>query len=194
MREGVSNIWLIGIIVLFISIFASYIAITINYTSSFKIKNEVLSIIEKHKGMTSSTGHEEKSKITNENITVGVGALQTINLYLRGRAYTSTGQCPQDGNTWYGVPELKEVSELKSFSGNLYEPAQSNKKYYYCFARFNNEAISGYDSAYYKVRLFYKLEFPALSEFLSIKVEGLTDEIYDPQDKDKFTSNSNIYS
>lgn len=190
MREGVSNIWLIGIIVLFISIFASYIAITINYTSSFKIKNEVLSIIEKHKGMTDNVGTHGKSVIRGhegETITIDVGALQTINLYLAGRAYTSMGYCPNDGKKWYGVKELKWDNT------HNYEDANNSTKYYYCFARFNNEAVSGYDSEYYKVRLFYKLELPALSEFMSIKVEGVTDEIFNPQGGGSFTPNSSIY-
>lgn len=193
MREGISNIWLIGIIILFISIFASYIAITINYTSSFKIKNEVLTIIEKHKGMTSNDAFQEKDSIVGKGkMYLNAGALQTINLYLMGRAYTSTGYCPKnDGNTWYGVENLYTKDELKG--KKLAKQADNNTKYYYCFARFENKTTSGKNTAYYKVRLFYKTEFPALSEFLSIKVEGITDEIYDPQDaKENYKNSKNV--
>lgn len=190
MKEGISNIWLIGIIMVFISVFASYIAITINYTDSFKIKNEALKIVEKHKGMTDKVATTcSDCAIVNPHTTIHVdaGALQTINLYLKGRAYTSMGHCPNDGKAWYGVPELSWDSQ-----GN-YEPANNDTKYYWCFSRYGVDRLTGYDTEYYKLRFFYKLEFPALSEWLAIKVEGLTDEIYDPAPVN-FTKNGSIYS
>ena len=56
MKQGIANIWLLGMIVVFIAMFSAYIAITVNYTKSFKMKNEMLSIIEKHHGVTSNLG------------------------------------------------------------------------------------------------------------------------------------------
>ena len=37
-------------------------------------------------------------------------------------------------------------------------------------------------SNYYKVRLFYKMELPVLSEWLAVRVDGETDEINDDQE------------
>lgn len=191
MKEGISNIWLIGIIMVFILIFACYITVTISYTDTFKMKNEVLYIIEKHKGLTYNMGASGTSVIrSGATITTNVGALQTINLYLLGRSYDNTGQCPTEG-TWYGVKTLDpRVSDPLHVD---YEQVNPNQKYYYCFAKFENKQPSGLKTAYYRIRLFYKFEFPALSEFLSIKVDGLTDEIYDPQDSIS-SSGSNPYS
>lgn len=193
MKEGVSSVWLIGIVMIFILVFASYISITINYTNTFKIKNEVLTIIEKHKGMTDKVSNKTVDSVvkSGEQINIDVGALQTISLYLLGRGYNATGYCPNDGNTWYGVPDIYENSWEKT--GN-YESASSNKKYYYCFAKFNNHIQSGYgqETIYYKVRMFYQVEFPALSEWLFIKVEGITDEIYNPQES-TFAANADLY-
>ncbi len=185
MKEGISNIWLIGIIVVFIFIFACYISVTIGYTAAFKLKNESLKIIEKHKGMTNQESNKMVPSVvkSGESVHGNVGALQTINLYLLGNAYTATGHCPKptaDGrthDTWYGVKSL----EYESSTG-FFEEAQADEKYYYCFARYAIEQRTAYAAIHYKLRLFYKMEFPFLSEFLAVKVDGITDEIYNPQD------------
>ncbi len=192
MKNSVSNIWLLGIIIFFILIFAAYIAITISYTQSFKYKNEILNIIEKHHGMTDDSSGESVGSLikSGENVTAGVGALQTISLYLRGNAYTATGSCPKDDNTWYGVSEMTWDGNQ---AGAVVEEAKDGQKYYYCFSKYGTGKISRYSTVYYKVRLFYKFEFPVLSEFLSIKVEGMTDEIYNPVDDD-FYQNGDVFS
>ena len=46
MKESISNVWLIGLVVSFILIFSCYIAITVDYSKAFKMKNEILSILE----------------------------------------------------------------------------------------------------------------------------------------------------
>jgi hypothetical protein len=105
MKDSIANVWLLGLVITFILLFSAYIAITVDYSQTFKLKNEVLNIIEKNKGMTSSTGQPQTSKIkSGKSITVDVGALQTINLYLAGNSYTAKGPCPEnDGAKWYGV-------------------------------------------------------------------------------------------
>lgn len=176
MKESISNVWLLGIIMFFILIFAAYIAVTVDYSQTFKLKNEVLSIIEKNKGFTDNVGSASgTSKIkSGENIQINVGAAQTINLYLAAHAYTSRGYCP-DETGWYGISDLVWNVSVPV------EAAQSGKKYYYCVAKYyTGKSSDYYKSIYYRVRLFYKMEFPVLQDFFSIKVEGVTDEIYKP--------------
>jgi len=187
-KAGISNIWLLGLIATFIFIFSCYIIISINYTKSFKMKNEMLTIIEKGKGMTGLNGmptlSEVSSKIVSgERVKVNVPTFQTINYYLLGNAYDAMNYCPQEYNEntcWYGVTSLLE---------HKYEPAQQGKKYYYCFAKFakgnNSEDLGNmYNRYYYKVRLFYKMELPVLDNWLAVKVDGKTAEINDVQDID----------
>ena len=82
MKNGIANIWLLGIVIVFIALFSAYIAITINYSSSFKMKNEILSIIEKHKGLTNYVGETKESMIEGKGpVTANVGAFQTINYF-----------------------------------------------------------------------------------------------------------------
>ena len=190
MKAGISNIWLLGMIATFIFLFSCYVIISVNYTKSFKMKNEILTIIEKSKGMTglgtTSAGQTCHSKFGFGDVTCKVPAFQTINIYLRGNAYTAMGYCPKDSDDelyddrWYGVLSLDD---------NTYERAVEGTKYYYCFAKYQyrlagdpNAPLSNtLSSTYYKVRLFYKMELPVLSEWLSIRVDGETGEIVDDQ-------------
>jgi hypothetical protein len=197
-KQGISNIWLLGMIVVFIAMFSAYIITTINYSKSFKMKNEMLTIIEKHHGMTSNLGTKvsqspfltsigKNAPEGGNGITVDLGAVQTINLYLRGMAYSTLGRCPNnnDPNTdypghWYGVTSLAEDEHLYQISE---EVTTNEKKYYWCFAKYDAQLRTGkYTSAYYKVRIFYGFDLPVLSTFLAVKVDGMTDEIFDLQD------------
>ncbi len=203
MKQGISNIWLLGMIVVFIAMFSAYIITTINYSKAFKMKNEMLTIIEKHHGMTSnigsSVGENCKSNYSDTTpIVCDVGAVQTINLYLRGMAYDTLGRCPNNDDRkndlpgiWYGVTSLSETDELY----NLAEKVNTNeRKYYWCFAKYDAQLRTGkYTSAYYKVRIFYGFDVPVLSTFLAVKVDGMSDEIYDLQDiKGKVGNDNNI--
>ncbi len=182
MKDSIANVWLLGLIIVFILIFACYITITINYTASFKLKNEMLSIIERHKGLTDQVSHcNTPSNLKGKSGTVcaDLGAYQTINLYLKGNAYTAKGQCPNDGEIWYGVKDLV----YENSAGGSYELAKSSEKYYYCFAKYKTTERNispKFSTVYYKIRLFYKFEVPVLTEFLSVRVDGMTDEIYNP--------------
>ena len=55
MKESIGNVWLFSIVLVFILIFAAYLTVTLNYSKAFKLKNEVLTIIEKKKGISDKT-------------------------------------------------------------------------------------------------------------------------------------------
>jgi len=196
MKDSIANVWLFGLVISFILIFACYITITISYTKSYKMKNEVLLIIEKHLGVTTFFSNETVDSIipgVSENVTINAGTIQTINAYLSGNAYTAKGTCnfqdpiyyaddDQEYNVqWYGVTSL----DFTNKSNVSIEKVKSNTKYYYCFAKIQKKKYiknTRYTPVYYRVRLFYKMEIPALQNFLAIKVDGETSDIYDCQD------------
>jgi len=201
MRNGIANIWITAMVVIFIFLMVTYIATTTSYMNTYKMKNEVLGIIERHHGITSSEGTETNSKIGSGTVTWQVGTLQTINLYLRGSGYSSNnrGYCPSGGN-WYGATLTFEDTDFDDSFGTgvdlpsgllsgggskTVEKAQSGKKYSYCFARYYNSSniktgiTAGY---YYRVRLFYSFNIPILSTFIGVRVDGVTKVIYNIAD------------
>ena len=50
MREAIGGTWLFGLVITFIVFFASFLAISINYSSAFNVKNNVVDIISKYEG------------------------------------------------------------------------------------------------------------------------------------------------
>ena len=202
MKTGISAIWLVGLVITFLMIFSAYIIITVDYSKTFKLKNEVLTIIEKNKGMTIYNGVKVNSTIKrSEKVLANVGAVKTINAFLAGSGYTAKGPCdiPKGTTYIYGVKYLK-FGQNDGW-GNIGESAKKGEEYYYCFAKYPTGRLIDkntgkprelYKSVYYRVELFYKFEIPILREFLPIRVDGVTDEIYRPA-SDSFSENSRDY-
>ena len=187
MKSAISNIWLLGLVALFIFVFAGYLAVTINYTKTFKVKNEMLTIIEKQKGVVNIQTPTSKASIvkTGQTVNSNVGSLQILALYLYGSTYRVTGTCDTHtesgyvNNTWYGVTDLGVPG--KGSSGPVTPEVKevkpgSNLKYYFCFAR--GKGKNG--STFYRVQVFYKMDLPVLGDIFTYRVEGTTVEIFNP--------------
>jgi len=58
MRESIGGAWILGIVMTFIVLFASFLAISINYSKAFKVKNNVVDLIEKNEGMNQNAAEE----------------------------------------------------------------------------------------------------------------------------------------
>ncbi len=154
MRQTIGATWIFQLVIIFTLIFAAYIALTINFSKSFRTKNEVLSLIEKSQGMT-------------EN------GVKLINNYLLSSGYTATGKCKsQEGFVVYGVKSL--LSEQASSSVEKMVPG---KEYYYCFTKYDSYHQYYTTRAYYRVTLFFRFDLPVLGDITSFDVEGQTSEI-----------------
>lgn len=78
MREATGGALLIKIMLIFIAIYISFLAVSINYSLAFRVKNELISIIEVNEGYSETTD-------------------QQIRQYLGEVGYTKRG------NKWYDV-------------------------------------------------------------------------------------------
>jgi len=58
MRESIGGAWILGIVMTFIVLFASFLAVSINYSKAFKVKNNVVDLIEKNEGMNTRAAEE----------------------------------------------------------------------------------------------------------------------------------------
>ena len=55
MKEAFGGTWIMGFVVLFIVLFSAYLAVSVNYTRAFKVKNKIVNIIEENQGFNSKT-------------------------------------------------------------------------------------------------------------------------------------------
>lgn len=61
MREAIGGTWIFSIVIVFVVLFSSYLAISVNYSKAFKVKNKIVTIIEQKEGLSSSAQDEIKS-------------------------------------------------------------------------------------------------------------------------------------
>ncbi len=52
MRDAIGGVFSLQIIVIFMLIVNGYLAFTVNYTKAFRVKNQIIQIIEQHEGFT----------------------------------------------------------------------------------------------------------------------------------------------
>ena len=52
MKQAISASWLFTLVILFIFLFASFLSLSTNYAKAFKVKDEIISTIERENGFT----------------------------------------------------------------------------------------------------------------------------------------------
>ncbi len=110
MREAIGGSWIFTIVIVFIVLFSGYLAISVNYSKAFKVKNGIISIIEQNEGLN-STAQEE------------------INTYFSGVGYYVYSACsseekgygPNNTNTGYRYCVSKRVSGDGTFRKTYYK-------------------------------------------------------------------------
>lgn len=161
MKDAISGMGLYIIVIAFIALFTTYVSVTTTYSRCFRIKDELVTVIEHYHGLTQE-------------------ALDEMNTFLSGMGYSSSGTCPNDGKMWNAY----------SLSGHQGYGTKTN----YCVAKnvttsnstmTANSVYAGvgmYDSAYYQVVVFFKLEWPIIRNIFNITISGETQIITNPED------------
>lgn len=158
MRESIGGGWLFTVVVLFIVLFSSYLAISINYSKAFKVKNFILSTVERREGYNGKYNETELETIGKPGslIKSDENAQTEIYSYLKEFGYYSkvikSGYCEDNkmGQTMPGGYCVKHICNKQDEVGGNY----------------------------YKVTTFLKIEFPLINFVLKVPVSGETKLIY----------------
>ena len=129
-------------ILLFTLLFTGFLALAITYNKVYKMKNEVISIIEKYEGISSN----QKT-------------LEIVNNYLESNGYNVTGQCDADE---HGIIDL---------TNPVPEDASPGNRYFYCLSSEVHPGENG-AKIYYDVKLFFKFNLPFIGELFTFQVAG----------------------
>ncbi len=105
MREAIGGTWITQLVIAFMLIFVAFLALSVNYTKAFQMKNEMMTIIEQQEGLTSNS-------------------INIINNYLSNNGYHTTGNCKGYD---YGMTKLD--------GGTLEKVVNNTKQYSYCVNR-----------------------------------------------------------
>lgn len=182
MKEAIGGSWLYTLVIVMIALFTTFVSVTTNYTRTYKIKDNLIAIIEKHGGVTKGE----------------FGTLQEINTYLDSVGYTATGSCPkpssnvnQEGSTenWHPFSRTKNDGEASGFGDKanycIYKHVIScrvDKTGDGNFVTYTGEL--GYNTlprAYYGVTTFFRLDWPILREIIKVQLTGETATLFLPK-------------
>jgi len=169
MRRAVGSTWIFSLVITFTLIFTGFLSLALNYSKTYKLKNELTLMIEKYQGLTLSDSSKNKtSKLK--------GSINIMNMYLINNGYVAKGVCKitlqdeENGKKTYGIADL---------TTNNYELVNlgSKKEYYYCVTieRANKDSCTHI----FNVRLFFNFNLPVFGRIRQFSVEGKTNEIYD---------------
>lgn len=144
MKESIGESWTIQLIAAFVLLFVAFLSLMIAYSRCFKVKNEVVSIIEKYETL-------EKSE-------------SIISDYMDAAGYTGTGTCKinKDG----GIKATKTYC-LKD-SG--LDPDTTTG----CRACIEQQNDNNNHVTVYRVSLFYNFNIPAFGRLATFEVTGKT--------------------
>ena len=167
MREAIGGAWLLGIAVVLIAVFTSYLAFSVNYAKAFKVKDGIIEKIEKWDGFWGESTTQQTP-------------VQEIDEFLKKIAYNNQGKCSsvidfgnKPGSKWVGI------------NGNITGNSSYNPGglYNYCVERVSKIGTGGdYTTAYYKVTVFYGLTLGFIDLNSIFNLTGETKTIYYPQD------------
>ncbi len=171
MRESIGGTWTLQIVIVFILFFVAFITLTINYTRAFRVKNEIINIIEREEGFTPSTADP--------------GARYLVASYLNNNGYQAKGKC--DVGT-YGISSISLNDASVESSFEKIDDSKKNNKYYYCLKKIKNpikgvsekeiEKYNYKNRAYYEVTVFFKFNLPVIGDLTTFSVHGETNDVY----------------
>lgn len=154
MREAIGSTWLIGIVITFIAIFSGFLAYSISYTKAFRVKNEIINIIEKNEGFT-------ESNIDLTNVSDATLRDQTST---EARAFRFIKSIGYNHSMFDGASNPCREGELQTGG--------------YCLVKYCPNKGSENDRIYYKVTTFISLSIPVINVGIRIPITGETKSLY----------------
>lgn len=163
MKESISMTSIFQIVILFILLFTAIMALTINNSNAFGVKDEVVNIINFNNGeFLGDNPNELSDEIKN--------ALAQAN-------YRTTGECDEDftGYDRSGVETstspvicIRKVNVTEGIDNYLKEKIDENKLV-------PGETMNG---SYYQIKVFYQLDLPIIKQIYNFSTKGETKIIY----------------
>ena len=145
MRHTIGGTWILQLVIVFILLFAAFIILTLNYSRTVKVKNELIDMVEKYEGLNTNS-------------------VTLVNNYLLYNGYTTQGVCAKNGENTTGI------YGAYSLNSSTLEEVRVEEKYYYCVKKYNGAN----NTNYYQLTVFYKFNLPVIGETGSFSIKGST--------------------
>lgn len=153
LRESIGGAWILGIVMVFMMIFVAYISISINYSNAFRLKTEMVTIVEEYEGINPTS-------------------LSRLQALLDKYGYRNKMSCKiNTDDKIIGVTDqvvTKNPTTKQSYCVTREErPAQSGAEEKY----------------YYTIYVSFDFALPILGDIFKFQVNGETNAILYPNDR-----------
>lgn len=158
MKESIGGTQIFILVVALVLIFSGIMALTINRSNAFSVKDQLVSIIEREGRF------DMESEIVGDRLSGKGDALTQIVESLEHNSYRQLGRCPEsEGNTI-----------VTAYQRNGSKVSGDNKASF-CVVRISGESPIGAPPVYYyQVIVFYTLDLPVLNTLFNFRVVGET--------------------
>lgn len=145
MREAVGSTFLFNLMIVFIFFFAAFLAIAINYSQAFRIKNQIINYIEQYEGLDT----DNEDRIVN---------------YIGNSGYYRTPTC--DCTTY----DCSNNTNDNANGARVFSTSQNRSANGLCIRKLTNDN----DDVYYQVTTFVSFNLPIIGNFFTFPVKGET--------------------
>ena len=168
MKESIGATQIFLLVIALILIFSGIMALTINRSNAFAVKDQIVSIIETE-GKFDMTSEIVAGKYVGDCVNKSGSkciepALQQIVDVLDHNSYRQTGRCPESSTGKKVISYQRNGSKVSG-----------NNKASFCILQIDGNSPAGAPPVYYyEVIVFYTLDLPIVNEAFNFHVKGQT--------------------
>ena len=149
MREAVGGTFLFNLMIIFIFFFAAFLAIAINYSQAFRIKNQIINYIEQYEGINNDNDRKRRLDFINSS------------------GYYREQNCDCDrGGTANNYSCNNTTDDVNGSSVSL----NGQRANGLCIRKLTNDN----GDVYYSVTTFVSFNLPIIGNFFTFPVKGET--------------------
>lgn len=152
MREAVGSYFLTTIFIIFVVLFTGYMCLSINMNKAYKVKNEIINIIQKNNGLDENT-------------------LYQIQDFMTKVGYRTTGRCDSSNDYAFGISGTSTNSNKPVFCAKQIVTEYSAETY---------TTVQFPKASYYQVKVFFSIDLPIVRQLFTFGLKGSTKKLFYP--------------
>ena len=169
MKEAIGGSYIFQIVIIFIALFSSFIVYSVSYSKAFRVKNQVLDLIEQFQGYTESMTGDDLTVLSDQEL-MDNGSVEAL-AYKDIRNYGYKHDI-LDGNDDLCYTTLDDYN-----TSTIYNVKGEMKTGGYCVFKKCNNNIANRNTTY-KVTAFIALQIPVINVIVKVPISGETKTIY----------------
>lgn len=156
MRDSINGLWLFGIVMTLMVFLIAFVAISLNYSRAFRMKSEMVNVIEQYNGINGNT-------------------INKLDAITSSYGYRTTKKCrDMDGTMIIGIKD-----------GYVTKNPKDAQEYCIYRTEYTGSCNSAYecDTKYiYNVDVFFTINLPLFGNIFTYTVSGETKQILYPEE------------